>query len=150
MKFRRGIRLNMPQGLLCRLVIWPVLVLLATGCGPKYSLGTVSGVVTLDGKPLPQATVTFSRGQGRMSVGTTDAEGRYQLQYTNSQRGAEPGSHTVRITSQIDHISGEGDLASVEGRKELLPPRYHDKTELTAEVKRGRNTIDFELSSAGK
>jgi hypothetical protein len=72
------------------------------------------------------------------------------LQYTNSQRGAEPGSHTVKITSQIDTVSGEGDIAAVEGRKELLPPRYHDNTELTAEVKPGRNTIDLELSSAGK
>jgi len=28
-----------------------------------------------------------------------------------------------------------------------LPPRYNEKTELTAEVKRGSNTIDFPLSS---
>jgi hypothetical protein len=124
--------------------------LLATGCGSSYSLGTVTGTVTLDGKPLPQATVTFSRGQGRMSVGTTDEDGRYQLQYSARQKGAEPGSHKVRIATQIEAVSGEGDLAAVQGRKELLPPRYNDKTELTAEVKPGRNTIDFDLTSAAK
>jgi hypothetical protein len=127
-----------------------LLALLATGCGSSYPLGTVTGTVTLDGKPLPQATVTFSRGQGRMSVGTTDEQGRYKLLYTVNQQGAEPGTHTVSITTQIDAVSGEGDLAAVEGRKELLPPRYNDKTELTAEVKRGRNTIDFDLTSTGK
>jgi hypothetical protein len=127
-----------------------LLSLLATGCGSSYSLGTVTGTVTLDGKPLPQATVTFSRGQGRMSVGTTDDQGHYQLLYTVNQQGAEPGTHTVSIATQIDAGSGEGDLAAVEGRKELLPPRYNDKTELTAEVKPGRNTIDFDLTSAAK
>jgi hypothetical protein len=127
-----------------------LLSLFSTGCGSSYSLGTVTGVVTLDGKPLPQATVTFSRGQGRMSVGTTDDQGHYQLLYTVSPKGAEPGSHTVRIATQIEAFSGEGDLAAVEGRKELLPPRYNDRTELTAEVKPGRNTIDFDLTSAAK
>lgn len=127
-----------------------VVSLLTAGCGSSYSLGTVTGTVTLDGKPLPHATVIFSRGQGRMSVGTTDEAGRYELQYTASEKGAEPGAHTVRITSQIDAVSGEGDLAAVEGRKELLPPRYNEKTELTAEVKPGRNTIDFDLTSVKK
>jgi hypothetical protein len=28
-----------------------------------------------------------------------------------------------------------------------LPPRYNEKTELTAEVKPGGNTIDFDLTS---
>lgn len=68
-----------------------LLSLLATGCGSGYSLGTVTGTVTLDGKPLPQATVTFSRGKGRTSVGTTDEQGRYKLLYTVNQQGAEPG-----------------------------------------------------------
>lgn len=129
---------------------WLLICLLLAGCGPAYDLGRVSGIVTLDGAPLPQATVIFSRGHGRMSVGLTDADGRYQLQYTNSQPGAEPGTHTVRITSQIDSVRSEGGVPAITGRPELLSARYHDKTELTAEVKPGRNTIDFELSSAAK
>ena len=127
-----------------------LLAMLATGCGSSDKLGTVTGTVTLDGKPLPQASVTFSRGQGRMSVGTTDEQGRYKLLYTVNQQGAEPGTHTVSITTQIYAVSGEADLAAVEGRQELLSPRYNEKTELTAEVKPGRNTIDFDLTSTGK
>lgn len=120
------------------------------GCGPAYTLGRVSGVVTLDGSPLPQATVTFSRGEGRMAVGVTDEVGRYLLQYTHRQEGAELGTHTVRITSHIDAASGEGGLAAIAGRPELLPARYHNKTELTATVTPGSNTINFDLTSEAK
>lgn len=127
-----------------------LVALVVVGCGSASGLGRVSGVVTLDGKPLPAATVTFSRGQGRMSVGMTDEAGRYTLQYTPHALGAEPGQHTVSITTRIDAVTGEGDIASVEGRPELLPARYHEKSELTAEVKPGRNTIDFGLTSTKK
>lgn len=127
-----------------------MIVFLCSGCGSSYDLGRVSGVVMLDGEPLSGATVTFSRGEGRMSVGTTDDAGRYTLQYTSSVAGAEPGQHTVAITSQLEAVSGEGDAAAVAGRKELLPARYHTQSELRAEVKPGGNTIDFDLQSAGK
>jgi hypothetical protein len=124
--------------------------LLLAGCRPAYDLGAVSGVVKLDGDPLPRATVTFAREQGRMSVGVTDDTGRYTLRYAPGADGAEPGRHRVAITTRIDAVSAEGSLPAVEGRKELLPPRYHEKSELSAEVKRGANTIDFELTSAKK
>jgi hypothetical protein len=130
--------------------VWGILVFVSSGCGSSYDLGRVSGVVRLDGEPLSGATVTFSRGEGRMSVGTTDAAGRYTLQYTSSVAGAEPGKHTVAITSQIEAVSGEGDAAAVAGREELLPARYHTQSELRAEVKPGGNQIDFDLQSAGK
>jgi hypothetical protein len=33
------------------------------------------------------------------------------------------------------------------GGREILPPRYHEKTELSATVAPGSNTIDFPLES---
>lgn len=133
-----------------RVFVWLLFCLFFAGCGPSYDLGQVSGIVTLDGTPLPQATLIFSRGKGRMAVGMTDEDGRYRLQYTHRQEGAELGTHTVRVTSRVDAVSGEGGVPAIAGRPELLPARYHDKTELTAEVKRGRNTIDFNLTSDTK
>lgn len=47
-------------------------VLFAGGCGSGVALpelGTVSGVVTLDGKPLPGVTVKFVPANGRTSSG---------------------------------------------------------------------------------
>jgi hypothetical protein len=33
------------------------------------------------------------------------------------------------------------------GGREILPPRYHEKTELSATIAAGANTIDFPLES---
>jgi hypothetical protein len=80
---------------------------LAAGCGgDDPELAPVSGVVKVDGKPYPNAYVTFqpvgSEGNpnpGRGSTGTTDAEGRFTLRYDGGQDGAVVGKHIVRITS---------------------------------------------------
>ncbi len=116
------------------------------GCGSRYDLGLVAGTVRLDGEPLADATIVFVPQSGRRSVAVTDGNGRYSLAYTVKQRGAQPGEHRVSITTGIAPSSAEADMPASEGRPEVLPPRYHDNTELRAEVKRGRNTIDFDLT----
>ena len=52
----------------------------------------VVGTVTLDGKPLEGASITFAPQSGRSSSGVTDSSGRYSLNYTGSIRGAMLGS----------------------------------------------------------
>ena len=114
------------------------------GCGPSGpELVDVQGVVTLDGKPLDRATIIFQPKEGRASVGTTDADGAYRLKYTNARYGALPGDHTVRITSQVLFTEGQANS----GRPELLPQRYHEKTELTANVSSDDPVINFDLES---
>ncbi|MDA7994250.1 MAG: carboxypeptidase-like regulatory domain-containing protein, partial [Pirellulales bacterium] len=44
----------------------------------------VVGTVTLDGKPLEGASITFAPQSGRSSSGVTDSSGRYSLNYTGS------------------------------------------------------------------
>ena len=74
------------------------LVLLVTliGCGGDSDLpdlGSVTGTVTLDGKPLPNATVEFTPVDGgRPSVAMTEDDGEYELEYTPGNFGATPGS----------------------------------------------------------
>ena len=143
--FRVRYRLSARACWLVLLTMSPMLV----GCS-RYDIDTVSGVIRLDGKPLPSATITFTPLDGRASVAQTDGNGRYRLQYTTNQWGAERGSHQVVITTRVEPVVGENGVTSVPGRPEMLPRRYHQMSELTAEVKPGRNTIDFELSSAGK
>ncbi|MEZ6088624.1 MAG: hypothetical protein R3C05_11470 [Pirellulaceae bacterium] len=89
----------------------------------------------------------FIPDSGRPSIGVTDASGEYSLQFTNDASGALLGAHKVRITTARDGFSSEGDAPSVEARKELLPPNYHDNTQLKAEVASGDNTVNFELQS---
>jgi hypothetical protein len=112
------------------------------GCSPSHQppLGRVSGTVTLDGESLANATVRFTpAGPGRTSEGTTDADGRYELRYLRDIPGANIDQHTVRITT----------ASEANGGRELLPPRYHSRSQLEARVASGTNSLDFVLRSQG-
>ena len=118
-----------------------MLVCLAGCGGPEHpEVGRVSGVVTLDGQPLAEATVMFQPTNGRASIATTDSAGKYSLIYLDGVPGAKLGAHTVIIRTEIPGEDGQPPIA-----KEKLPKKYHENTELTAEVKRGSNTFNFEL-----
>lgn len=107
-------------------------------------LGRVTGKVTLDGRPLTDAMVTFQPSSGRPSVGRTDTEGQYVLDYMANQPGAKVGSHQVMIRKEVEAKSSQGETIY----KETLSPDYNQKTTLTAEVQPGPNDIDFSLSSS--
>jgi hypothetical protein len=121
-----------------------VMLVCLAGCGrPEHpDVGRVSGVVTLDGQPLAEATVMFQPTQGRASIATTDSAGKYSLTYLDGVPGALLGAHNVIIRTEIPGEDGQPPIA-----KEKLPKKYHERTELTAEVKRGSNTFDFALTS---
>lgn len=111
------------------------------GCGgasdlPK--LGHVNGIVTFEGNPLPGAEIVFLPEQGRGSAGVTDANGRYTLRYTDKQNGAIIGIHTVSITTKLPDDTS---------KPEILPAKYHQKSELKYQVKEGDNVADFPLTA---
>ena len=125
-----------------RRIACAIAALTMLGCSPssRPPLGLVRGTVTLDGEALPNATVRFTpAGQGRTSQGTTDAAGRYELRYLRAIPGANIDTHAVRITTASEENSG----------RELLPQRYHSRTQLEARVGAGTNHIDFALRSKG-
>ncbi len=112
--------------------------LLLCGCGSSGPpLADVEGTVTLNGKPLEGALLEFQpQGMGSPSYGSTDAQGHYELLYTQEKTGAMIGSHLVRITT----------LNENERILERLPPEYHRDSEITKEVVAGEtNVIDFDL-----
>lgn len=136
-----------------------------SGGGTEVELEKVSGVVTMDGKPLAYAVVVFKPQEGNPSSGQTDVSGKYELVHRANAPGAIPGKHTVWITqgqpptsegdpeSNIDSAAtgvGSEDLETPKGKaapKNPIPAKYNTKTTLTAEVKQGENTIDFKLES---
>src|SRR5262245_33842470 len=80
------------------LFLIPVCVAMLAGCsndGP--TIVPVSGVVTRNGKPVPNVEVYFMPAHGRNSVGTADDQGRFTLGYTPDQDGAVVGEHTVFV-----------------------------------------------------
>ena len=115
-------------------------MILSCGChrGTRPDLGLVYGRVTLDGKPLADAIVSFTpEGQGRNSTAFTDNDGAYSLNYIRDIQGAVVGWHTVRISTK--------DIRA--GKPELAPERYNTKSQLRKEVVAGENAIDFPLVS---
>jgi len=102
------------------------------------TLGSVTGIVTLDDKPLPRAEVTFlpqdewkEDKTPAQSVGFTDEQGKFELTYSKDLKGAAIGNHFVRIISY----------------EKKVPTIYNIKSVLKHEVKEGSNTADFKLVS---
>lgn len=133
------------------------------GCGGSdLELGEVQGVVKFNGKPLPNAVVTFSpQGGGPGAVGKTNDNGEYQLM-TAGKLGAVPGEHKVSIIcvpepAPVKHVSstdpsyqGGVSASSMNYTPQPvpeIPARYNAQTQLTKEVKPGSNTVNFELKS---
>lgn len=132
-----------------------------SGCGGGGDVVPVTGKVTFQGKPVPQATVTFTPDEaGKLSVGTTGEDGTYELKVAGSedQFGAKAGSHRVSITamlyedpSQSAQSEGVGSMAMMASKakmRSLLPPTYASPSTsgLTFEVKpSGENEANFDL-----
>ncbi len=115
------------------------------GCGGGESgpeLSEVSGRVQLDGNAVEGATVMFSPVDGgRPSFGTTDADGGYELEYTEDRSGAVVGKHKVEIST--GQVSGEGAAES----QEKIPSKFNTQTTLEVEVESGGDEHNFDLNS---
>lgn len=124
-----------------------IFIVLLNGCGSgeRLPLGRVTGVVTLNGRPLEGANVMFQpTSSGRSSFGLTDVDGRYHLSFTRNAQGALLGTHSVQIFTARDPVVMADD-STVPGRPEMLPARYNRRSELSADVHSGLNTIDFKI-----
>ena len=118
------------------------------GCGGNSNLGSVSGKVTLEGQPVPDALVKFTPVKGGSpSNARTNSSGEYTLTYTDTEDGAEIGEHTVSI-STYRAANPEADPPTTLV-PEKVPAKYNSQTTLKADVKSGSNTIDFPLKADG-
>ncbi len=134
--------------LLFRYLSGGIVLLTLAGCnryeGPP--LAKVTGVVKLEGQPLPQARVLFrplDNQEGSHSSAITDEQGRFTLRYTRSHNGAILGTHLVTITTgNPDH---EDEFGNPQPIPEVLPDIYHKKSILQEQVVAKTNHFEFEL-----
>lgn len=126
------------------LLICTMLGLGTWGCAPSSSntpeLSPVSGVVTLNGKPVTNASVTFESAGGQFAFGSTDAEGRYELLFRDGVKGAEVGQNTVRIETVLDGPPAPN-------YRDPIPAKYNKASQLKVEVTPDNHTHDFALDS---
>jgi hypothetical protein len=98
----------------------------------------VTGRVTLDGKALAGATVTFEPHDGRPAQGLTDEQGRFELRLRSEVPGVDPGQYTVTV----EHVPR---AAVHDATRPAIPAKYSSKSELSFEVQPGPNVIEFDL-----
>jgi hypothetical protein len=130
------------------------LLLFALGCGGDRVV-PVSGRVTLDDKPVANATVVFQPisedpNPGPGSHGKTDAEGKFTLELTTGKKtGALIGLHKVVITAYEgdDEIPSSG--SDMVFRKRILPDTANGSDKVTFEVPQGGTTeANFDFHKA--
>ena len=118
-----------------------------TGCGgPKMpDVVPVTGTVTMGGKPVEGATVTFmAKGAPRVSSGTTDAQGKFSLSTYEPNDGAIPGENSITVTK---FVKAADDAPDAQPKNEL-PSKFASvmTSGLKREVKEGEAndfTIDL-------
>ena len=129
--------------LFCSLVI-------TTGCGDK-NWGYVIGTVTVDGQPVGPGSIMFEP-ENPVSVTTPSAiahfreDGKYQLMSAGNKKGAPAGKYLVMIHGRSEEQFGGETIDP--NQKSAIPAKYlnHRLSGLTAEIKPGSQTIDFQLT----
>ena len=83
------------------------LALVLTGCGSeevRIALVPVTGTVTLNGKPMADATIRFipdaSNAYSTPGVDATGPEGNYKIRF-KSRSGLSPGKYKVMVTPAL-------------------------------------------------
>jgi hypothetical protein len=138
-------------GLAPRFVGICLLLLVAEGCQQRPT--TVSGTITLDGRPLAVAsdargTVVFQPdgGRGTMAVGLLDSTGHFRLA-TGSSKEVAPGKYYVSVS--VAHLLPKSEREE-QGAELVTPAKYASPGEsgLEANVVPGQNQFSFDLSSS--
>lgn len=113
------------------------------GCGGNSGPAThpVTGKVMLDGKPLPEGTITFEAipADGRAPATGPITNGEFSLKAT-------AGKHTVRI-SRVKMVKTPMGDTSMDIATETLPAKFNTASTLSREVAAGPNSFDFTLKS---
>lgn len=128
-----------------------IVALVSVGCGDgRMQLGKVSGVVTVDGKPLAKGQIVFVTDT-RRAFGSIEDGKIVDVTTYQANDGVALGTHQVAIRPKVD----ESAMMSMPAGKSpfssdnSVPEKYHKASSsgLTAEIKRGDNELEFDLSS---
>jgi hypothetical protein len=135
---------------------WIFIVALA-GCSSSRT-SPVTGVVTLDGKPVADASVQFvPQGKGRDATAQTDKNGEFAMSTFKPRDGMLPGEYKIVITPStgpVDPTQYASSDAAMSGAAAKPPPRKEvsfpgkytraDQTPLTQTIPAsGRITLDL-------
>jgi len=99
------------------------------------NLGAVSGMILLDGNPLPGARLVFQGNRNNRAEAVSDRLGRYAMVFTETRKGASVGNNQVTVS------------LTDAGGQETIPANYNSQTTLKRFVRSGDNFFNFSLTS---
>jgi hypothetical protein len=124
-----------------------VLLVGLSGCGGQGKPVKVEGVVTLDGKAFPGATVTFlpAAGSGKSASGLSEEDGSFRLTTFKPDDGALPGEYKIIVSFiEADKAIEKGDPMEMDDKSKMeffsrMSPQGRAKEE--ARQKKARKPI---------
>jgi hypothetical protein len=138
-----------PGALVIGLLAWGAYFLanqIVQGRAGVPDLGKVTGTVTYNGKPVPNAMIRFiplgEDGKERpghtmtAAIGMTDDKGHYSMLYVKDAPGAAVGQNkvTIEATDSQGH--------------QIFPQDYNRRSTQTRDVKKGSNEFNFDVKGA--
>ena len=125
-------------------------VLLVCGCGKAHQRHSITGSVTLDGKPLENGQITFvpQLNTSGPTAGGSVINGKFDIP---AEHGVFAGNFRVEIVASRptgnkspDRFTGE----LTEEVRQIIPRRFNADSTLQAEVKSSEgNHFEFAISS---
>lgn len=129
-----------------RVAAFALPIVLLAGCGGGAS--RIEGTVTLDSQPVDGGTITFVSASGSENAGGKIQGGKYSI-----ESKLTPGTYKVEINwfkSTGKTIPNKSDPGTNQDEtKQVIATEYNKQSKLTAEIKSGSNTANFELKSGG-
>lgn len=123
-------------------------LLVLGGCSDGPRTYEISGTLMVDGAvPAPGSSITFVPTDGKASgAGCTVENGKYTMKaaagnYKVEIRAPKPTAKP-KAKPKADEYQTQGEIV-----EESLPAKYNDSTELTFEVKAGKNEKSWDLKT---
>ena len=122
-----------------------LLALLAlAGCG-RADIVPVKGTATRGGQPVANIILWFSPEEGRPSWAQTDAEGKFELEYSREYKGAKVGKHRVTVNYDPRPADPGEEHLYVTGQKPR-PSRPAEMDAILAKYSQATSTYEVEIS----
>ncbi|AMV33387.1 hypothetical protein VN12_14775 [Pirellula sp. SH-Sr6A] len=124
----------------CALLLFGAL----SGCANRIPTASVTGTITINGKPVEGIEVQFvPEAKVRPSIGMTDAQGRYRAEFLTTQSGVVLGSCVVQLS-----------IYRGESMKNYLPKKFNEDAasnpEFNLNVVEGGITFDYDIKYDGE
>jgi hypothetical protein len=116
-------------------------LLAISGCSPAGGLQEVTGTVTFDDQPIPDGDIVFVPDDKALGAEAGKIkDGKYTVK-------AKPGPSHVKIMASKEVPGKKDPMGMGPAIEPYIPDKYNDKTELIADVGKGKDHFDFKLSS---